>query len=176
MEKKVSQFRQSNLPHQYKPATVLVYLIFAMGSIFLIGYMLRDDIFSTLFFVALGIIVILPAKKWTIQHIEIRLKEGKNLYFADLRATRPGKKSSNRILIFIGVHITIITIMLCLLFPGVYSGDLSAFYEMSPLLMALRTPLPGFSHRMVGVILSYLAGGIIGFYVPVYLWARKLPK
>lgn len=171
MKKEVSQFWQRD-HYPYEPGALLFYLIFAIGHIFLFGYMHIDDIFSMLFLMILGITVSLPATKWTIQNIEICLKEGKPLSSKNVRAAKYGKKSVNYLFIIFGLYLTIFA--LGLLFPELYLGDISVPYEMSPLLRSLRTHTPFM--RAFGTSMFYLMGVLIGVFMPIYLRVRKLPK
>ena len=188
MEKKVSQFRQSNLPYPYKPKTMLFFLLIALVGIFLLAYLHKDSILQILLLTILGVILSLSTVKWRIQSIEIELKEGKRLSFKNLCATKAGKKSLNYFFIFFGIYLIIV--ILGLVFPERMSsfalrefylkmlqeiGDIGAPYVTPPSPSPLTYKFATFSDVIAGSM-YYLLGGIIGVYMPIYLWARKLPK
>lgn len=175
MKKEVSQFRQRDLPSFFLLKTIRSHLIWALIGIPLIGYLQRDNIPLVLFFIVLGITFSLPAKRWTIQIIEICQKEGRRLNFEDVRATKPGKELLNYLRFFGGMYV--VMFILGLVVPELYLGDIAAHHElmlsppMSPRMYKLATFVSVFE-----MTLFYLIGGVIGGYTPIYLWVRKLPK
>ena len=190
MEKKISQFRQSNLPYPYKLKTQRSYLIIALVGIFLIACLHKDSVLQILLLTILGVTLPLFTlkMKWRIQIIEICLKEGKRLSFKNLCATKAGKKSLNFLLIFFGIYLMMV--VLGLIFPEMMSsfalrefylkmlqeiGDIGAPYVTPPSPSPLTYKFATFSDVIAGSM-YYLLGGIIGIYMPIYLWARKLPK
>ena len=188
MEKKDLQLRRSNLPYPYKPKAMLFFLFIALTGILLIAYLHKDSVFQVLLLTILGVTLSLSTIKWRIQIIEICLKEGKRLSFKNLRATEAGKKSLNYLLIFYGVYLIIV--MLGLIFPEKMSffavrdfylkmlqeiGNIAAPYVTPPSPSPLTYKLATFNDVITGTM-YYLLGGIIGVYMPIYLWARKLSK
>ena len=188
MEKKIPKLCRSNLPYPYKLKTMLFYLIIALVGIFLIAYLHKDSVLQILLLTILGVILSLSTVKWRIQIIEICLKEGKRLSFKNLCATKAGKKSLNYFFIFFGIYLIIV--ILGLVFPERMSsfalrefylkmlqeiGDIGAPYATPPSPSPLTYKFATFSDVIAGSM-YYLLGGLIGLFVPLYLWARKLPK
>jgi uncharacterized membrane protein len=57
-----------------------------------------------------------------------------------------------------------------------YLGNIVAPDEWPPLLMTLRIYKLAIFVSIFEKTLLYLIGGVIGLLMPIYLWARKLPK
>lgn len=186
MKKKVSVLCRSNLPYPYKPKIMLFFLFIALAGIFLIAYLHKDSVFQILLLTILGVTLSLSTIKWRIQSIEIRLKEGRRLSFKNLRTTEAGKKSLNYLLIFYGVYLIIV--MLGLIFPETmssFAGRESYLKRLQEIgnIANMTPPSPSpLSYKLttctdvINGTMYYLLGGIIGVYMPIYLWVRKLPK
>jgi hypothetical protein len=190
MEKKISQFRQSNLPAPYKSKAMLFRFILALLGIFLVAYFHKDSILQILLLTSVGIIVPLLTlrMKWRMQIIEMGLKEGRRLSFNDMRATKAGQKSLNYLLLFFGLYL--ILLVLGFIFPERLSsfacrefylkmlreiGNIGTPYVTPPSPSPLHYKLTTCTDTIFGTI-YYLFGGAIGSYIPLYLWARKLPR
>lgn len=174
MEKKVSELTRSNLPLSYKPIIPLFLLFMALVVILLIWYMRRDNIFHILLLTGLGIITSWFGGKWEIQAIKMCLKDGKSPGLKNRLATIPGNKAfihglGNKI-------IFLVMIIIVLIFPEKFSSHITEFWQETTRDMALRGLwIIPFADIVMGIT-YYFSGTIIGYFMPIYLWARKLPK